>query len=184
MRCATRWLRQEAGRFGGDPARVAALGRSAGGHLASMLGTASAVSGLDGPCPAAAAPVGVAAVVSYYGLEDLRSAQGWRSDVLGLIRDFLGGAPEAVPARAALASPISHIAAGDPPFLLLHGTADEVVPVGQSRAMNAALHAAGVPSTLVEIPGAGHAFFEFDATPAQQPASCTTLAFLHAILKP
>ena len=184
VRCATRWLRAHAAQYAIDAGRVAALGRSAGGHLVSMLGTAAADPSLDGPCPAAAMPANVSAVVSYYGLEDLRHSQGWRSDVLGLLRDFLGAVPERVPARAAAASPITHIRAGDPPFLLLHGTADAVVPIAQSRAMYSALQAQGVPATLVEIPGAGHAFAEFDADPVVQPPSSTTLAFLHAQLHP
>ena len=68
---------------------------------------------------------------------------------------FLGGSPRQVPAEYAAASPIDHVAPGDPPMFLVHGLEDPLVPVGQSRAMAAALDAAGVANQLVLVPG-GH----------------------------
>jgi dipeptidyl aminopeptidase/acylaminoacyl peptidase len=54
------------------------------------------------------------------------------------------------------ASPISHVSAGDPPFLLIHGDADQIVPFDQSVRMERALKEAGVPVKLLCIPGGGH----------------------------
>jgi dipeptidyl aminopeptidase/acylaminoacyl peptidase len=76
---------------------------------------------------------------------------------------FLGASlrPDADPSsveyrRAVAASPITHVAAGAPPFLLIHGDADDTVPIAQSEAMAAALERAGVPVKLIRVPGGRH----------------------------
>ena len=66
------------------------------------------------------------------------------------------------------ANPIAHITPAAPPFLILHGTADLLVPPGQSEILHAALAAAGVESTLCLIDGLGHAFLngrQFESRP-------------------
>jgi dipeptidyl aminopeptidase/acylaminoacyl peptidase len=68
---------------------------------------------------------------------------------------FLGGSPERVPSEYTAASPIDHVAPGDPPMFLVHGRQDPLVPVDQSEAMSAALAAAGVSHQLVLVNG-GH----------------------------
>jgi acetyl esterase/lipase len=77
-----------------------------------------------------------------------------------------------------------HAAAGAPPFLLVRGPADEVVPIGQSRSMRGTLRAAGVPATRIELPGVGHAVPEFSQEPRFRAATCTTVAFLRESLRP
>ena len=57
------------------------------------------------------------------------------------------------------ASPVTWISEEDPPFLLIHGKLDDVVPVGQSVEFDAALDAAGIPSTLLVAEKGGHLFF-------------------------
>ncbi|HKI19753.1 MAG TPA: prolyl oligopeptidase family serine peptidase, partial [Isosphaeraceae bacterium] len=68
---------------------------------------------------------------------------------------FLGGSPEQVPANYVAASPIDHVAADDPPMLLVHGLQDPLIPVSQSEEMAQALTAAGVRNQLILVPG-GH----------------------------
>jgi acetyl esterase/lipase len=184
VRCAVRWLRANAATYGIDPSRVAALGSSAGGHLAAMLGTAADVGGLDGACPLLDRSPAVGAVVAVAGPHDIRTAGPLDSGQRGMVENFLGVRPEADPARALLASPAVHVTPGDPPFLLIHGTADEVVPIRQSRSMRDTLRAAGVPVTLIELPGVGHSVAEFGREARFRVSTCTTLAFLRERLRP
>jgi dipeptidyl aminopeptidase/acylaminoacyl peptidase len=65
-----------------------------------------------------------------------------------------GGATERRVYREA--SPISHVTADDPPVLLMHGEADEIVPIAQSEKMEAALRSAGIRVKLLRIPGGTH----------------------------
>ncbi len=183
VRCAVRFLRANASLWHIDPRRVAAYGGSAGAHLAAMLGTAAGVSGLDGSCPLTG-NVSVLAVVDNAGPMDLRASapigNNPVSDPVATLANFLGGSPQQLPDLAALASPIVHVNSATPAFFISHGTADDVVPIEQSRLMLAALNAVGVPATLYEIAGAGH---EVNITPQQsQTHLCTTLAFLAARL--
>ncbi len=144
---AVRWLRRRAGELGIDPSRIGAVGGSAGGHLAALLGTTDApVDGLSSR---------VQAVVAFNGVFDLtpllEAPEQPRSAVLGL----LGGRIE----LAITASAYHQADARAAPALLLHGTADQVVPFEQSRAYAARLRALGVRAELYAEPGAGHGFF-------------------------
>lgn len=186
VRCSVRWLRANAATYTIDPARVAALGTSAGGHLAALIGNASDVSALDGDglCPSLAQDVHVLAAVSYFPITDVTNFPPSSSLGKGMPH-FLGVATVPGSPQAALASPISHIDPKDPPVLLIHGTADTTVPISHSRNYLAGLHDAGVPATLVEVPDAGHGFSVFSGSPATLlPPSCTTVAFLEKFLKP
>lgn len=180
VRCAVRWARAQVGRFGiaaGTP--VIAIGASAGAHLASLLGTAPEVSGLeDGQCTLTGSPA-VDGTVSYYGRMDLA-----RAPVPSYLRDFLGASPEDEPARAALASPVTHVDASDRPMLLLHGAKDDVVPIDHLRLMRDALAEKGVPARAIELADQGHAFPLFGQSGSLRQASCATLAFLRETRAP
>ena len=69
---------------------------------------------------------------------------------------LLGAPPPAVPDAAAQASPVTHVSPGAPPFLLLHGSADRLVPCVQSERLHSALREAGVHAELALYPGADH----------------------------
>jgi acetyl esterase/lipase len=193
VRCAVRWLRARADSLGVDAERVGALGFSAGAHLASMLGVAAAVPGLDGGSPSAAAAdwtclaardesPGVQAVVSAAGPQDLRVNGPYTAEQARLVTKFLGAFPGDAPDRAALASPIAHVGPHAAPFLLVHGTRDDLVPIAHARRMRDALQAAGVPATVLEERGLGHAFPALDAIDRPR-VGCTTLAFLDRWLR-
>jgi len=115
-----------------EAARVVVLGHSAGAHLALY----------------AASEGGADAVVALAAPSDLEARPGPETIAL------MGGAPEAVPDRYALGNPLRRVPLGVP-ALLVHGSADDVVPVRRSRDFTTAARAAGDDVTLVE-PVAGH----------------------------
>ena len=160
---AIRYLRSQAKAMRIDPERIAVFGTSAGGHLASLLGTADKAAGFEGGAlPGLSSRV--AAVATIAGLADLTATFPPLIQV-AIQRTF--GTPGAVPAATTLAnaSAVTHASAGDPPFLLVHGTADEVVPYSQSVELTRRLKGAGVAAELVTVTGGTHAL----ATPGQSP---------------
>lgn len=179
-RCAVRWLRANADRWSADRSRTVVAGASAGAHLALMVGLAADAGGFDGSC-ALTDPIDVVGIVSDYGAMDLRASAFGDPIGAALVSGFLGDTPDAVPDLAESASPILYIDPDDVPPLLVHGTEDGLVPVEQSRAMQAALEAAGVASTYVEVPLAPHAFALLTEEERYRVSSCTTLAYLEAV---
>jgi acetyl esterase/lipase len=183
-RCAVRWLQANAAALGLDPARVGALGFSAGAHLASMLGVgapggdAAAAPNAGGGCLAAGgAGPAVRAVVSVAGPQDLRVNGPYTQEQARLVTNFLGAFPGDAPALAERASPIAHVGPRAAPFLLVHGTQDGLVPVAHARRMRDALRGAGVPATALELGGVGHSFPPLD-DPGRPEVGCTIFAFL------
>lgn len=180
VRCAVRRLRADAARYDIDPERIAAVGFSAGGHLAAMLAVASDVPELDdGSCPVRHVEPRIRGAVAWYAPFDLRTVD--RPRWARVVSDFLGASPTDAPERAALASPIVHVSEGDAPIVMVHGTADPIVRIDQARAMHAALSSARVPTHLVEVPDAPHGF-PF-ASPRHPAATCTTMAALESWLE-
>ncbi|MBL8714670.1 MAG: alpha/beta hydrolase [Myxococcales bacterium] len=178
VRCALKFLRSEAKTYRLDPAHVAVIGASAGGHLAAMIGAQADDATLDGPCPVQG-DAHVQAVVSYYGIYDLRTPKKSFTGKMPLaVQEFLGVEAESAPALGVKVSPLLHVSKAMPPTLLLHGVEDTIIPVAQARAMKTALGAAGVPSLLVEVDGkqGGHGFPLLVTT--RPRVTCTTLAFL------
>jgi acetyl esterase/lipase len=174
VRTAIRWLRANAARFGIDASRVALWGASAGGQLAALAALAGAAPGLmpDFAMPAAyptaeqphALPADLAAqsdavraVALWYGVFDFAAMPRKGAD--SPEARFLGTENGAVPAATQrLASPITYVAPGAPPFLLIHGEADAIVPAEQSRSFHARLREAGVAADLLLLPGIDHSF--------------------------
>jgi acetyl esterase/lipase len=184
VRCAIRWLRAHADEHELQADRIAAIGTSAGGHLAALLATAPQAGELDSDCDVANTSPKIHAAVTYYAPFDLRPARKLTVGAEAVVHAFLGAKRKEDPERAALASPVTHVDSDDPPMLLVHGTADPTVDVSQSRRMYRALRDAGVTTTYIEVPGADHAFPIITRRPMLQTATCTTLAFLQAALRP
>jgi acetyl esterase/lipase len=150
--CALAWVRANAATYNVDPDRIASYGYSAGGHLASMLGVAAGVASVQPDC-AAGATGPVAAVVSGAGPQDMLLFP----EVTELT-DFLGGGKDEARATWIEASPLTHVAAGAPPFLMITGDNDWFVDIEHSRKMKRALEGVGTTGKLFVIPGGGHLF--------------------------
>jgi len=161
VKAAVRFLRGNAERYGLDPGRFGAWGSSAGGHLAALLGTSCGCPELEGELGEHLDEFScVQAVCDYYGPTDFislieqRAASARRRPMPEDL--LLGGPVEEHVELARLASPVTHIDRTDPPFLIMHGSDDATVPVGQSIDFDERLRAAGVDSTLIVVDGAGH----------------------------
>lgn len=148
VRRALRYVRLNADRLGIDADRLGVYGGSAGGHLSLMLGLVSDA-GQDSADPVLRAPSRVAAVVAYYPPVDLRSMVGPNERFPAL---------EFPAEQAASISPVLFATSDDPPTLLIHGDADELVDISHSVRMQEALDGAGVLSDFITIPGGDHGF--------------------------
>ncbi|NNJ27271.1 alpha/beta hydrolase [Alienimonas chondri] len=167
-RAALRWLRAHADEYGLDKNRIGAWGASAGGHLVALLGTAGDETSFDvGEHRDESARV--QAVCDYFGPTDFAAfaaAPGYEavSGPTGPVAKLLGGPLSERTEVAAKASPVEFVSPDDPPFLMLHGTEDPLVPLSQSERLYAALQQAGVPTTLIVFPGIGHGGGPFNST--------------------
>jgi acetyl esterase/lipase len=172
LRATVRWIRRHAHEFGVDPGRIAALGQSSGGHLASLLGTLPDEIGADGISSK------VQAVVNFYGPSDLASVVQDRRLTHEPVRLFVGAASASSPEILKRASPISHVSADDAPMLLIHGSEDRWVFPEQSTRMAEALAAAGVGHRMILVAGARHGFEALVQTPEPRDLMPEILAFL------
>lgn len=172
VKCAVRYLRANAASLGIDPERIGAWGPSAGGHLVSLLATSSDVEKWNVSGGWAGYSSRVSAVVDFYGPANLLTMASQPGACASSFDHAAADAPEglllgcaipACPEKALEASPETYVSGDDPPILIMHGTADCVVPVAQSRDFDAALRRAGVDSTLVVFDGAGHGGPVFEA---------------------
>ena len=165
---AVRWLRQNGARLGLATERIGAAGTSSGAHLAALMGTR--------PYPKSESTSSrVQAVVDWFGPADLltmppnnvgngRTAEDVaNSNGAKLLRATV----REVPTLAKDASAMYQASEDDAPFLIVHGDADEGVPVDQSERLHAALQAAGASSEVIILPGAGHGGKAFETPEAR-----------------
>jgi acetyl esterase/lipase len=153
-KAAIRWLRSQAKKYKIDPDHVVAWGGSAGGHLASLVGTAQVVPQWEqGSGPGSSQ---VQAVIDWYGRADLTPVSTDPALAESPSASLLGGSGLEIGELAREASPLAHVSTDDPPFLIMHGDLDDVVPVQQSQTFAEALRKAGVKVSLVILKGAGH----------------------------
>jgi acetyl esterase/lipase len=175
-KCAVRYLRAHASDLGIDPNRIAALGTSAGGQLVSLLGTTGTSTLWDeGPFPEESSAVN--AVVDEFGPADL-GATGWPVDSVAMIHRVFGAAPGTASLVLTQASPLVSVAPGDPPFLIVQGTDDQVVPVSQSERFAAQLRRDHVPVQIVLVAGGRHGL----ETPGENPAPPAIASLITAYL--
>ena len=167
-KAAIRFLREHAGEYGLDASNVAVWGESAGGYLASMVGTTSGIAEFEGSDKSRFSSE-VQAVVNQFGLSNLlkfiddfdpesrqallRPGTAASAFVFGpAANQSLADDPDAV----AAADPATYVTAETPPFVHFHGSADNVVPPGQSLLLHTALLEQGVESTRYVLTGAKH----------------------------
>jgi acetyl esterase/lipase len=162
-KAAVRWLRTNARKYRVDPNRFGVWGASAGGHLVAMLGTTGGVKEFD---------VGenlqvssrVQAVCDFYGPTDFLQMDAHRVPGAALTHDgpgspeakLIGGPIQKNKEKVARANPITYIRKDAPPFLIVHGDADPLVPHHQSELLRDALEKASVPVSLYTVKGGGH----------------------------
>ena len=159
--CALAWLHDNAAEYGFDSEQVIVTGGSAGGYLAAMVGTVDDPSiyleGCPNEYPSTDAMQGV---VIYYGMYDFTNIDDFTAgEIHGSLKRFWGAAYEDIPAeRIKEMSPIEQIDGSEPPFIILHGTADFDTPSVKSERFATALELAGADIELVLLPDVGHAF--------------------------
>jgi len=173
VKSAIRYLRAHVSEYGIDPAHVAVWGESAGGYLAAMTGVTNGIARFD---------VGdnldqssdVQAVVDKFGPSDLANidpaAQRARAGPHHPVARYINGPASGkslsdAPAAASAANPVGYISAAAPPFLLFHGSADNLVSPSQTLVLHEALRAAGVSSTRYVLQDAGHGDLAFLGDP-------------------
>ncbi len=164
---AIRWLRANGGKYHLDPDKFGVMGVSAGGHLSALVGT----SGGKGVFP----PIGgneeqsdrVQAVCDVFGPTDFTTVVEQAAEDKNVKNVFefnspkdpysqLIGAPLDERSKSEAASPVFYVGEDSPPFLILHGTHDALVPYAQSEQFAAALKAKAVAVWLQTLPGSGH----------------------------
>ncbi|MCV7253060.1 MULTISPECIES: alpha/beta hydrolase [Mycobacteriaceae] len=160
VKAAIAWARANVDKFGGDRDFVAVAGCSAGGHLAALAGLTPNDPELQGDLPDGS-DTSVDAVIGIYGRYDWedRSTEERMRFVDFLERVVVKRKIDRHPEVFRQASPIAQIHRDAPPFLVIHGTGDSVIPVEQARSFVERLGAVSDSEVgYIELPGAGHAF--------------------------
>lgn len=164
-KAAVRLLRANAKKYNLNPDRFGVWGSSAGGHLVALLGTSGGAKELEGKVgdhPDVSSKV--QCVVDFYGPTDLTKMAAQSGANSKIDHDspkspesrLVGGPIQENKDKAAKANPLTYVTKGAPPFLILHGDADPLVPLAQSELLHDALKKAGVASELVVVKGGGH----------------------------
>lgn len=156
------WIKQHIADYGGDPDFVAITGGSAGGHLCSL--TALTANEPEFQPGFEEVDTSVACAVPFYGVYDFTNRDGTgRADMDDMLtRMVMGVSRTDDPELWDHASSMSWVDHDAPPFMVLHGTNDCLVPVEQARAFVAMLReASSEPVVYAELPGAQHAFDVF-----------------------
>jgi acetyl esterase/lipase len=172
-KAAVRWLRANAKKYGFDPERFGAWGTSAGAHLAALLGTTDKSDGLEGPHGNLEYSSRVQAVCDYYAPTDFTRLTENGSiapfqKLHSMMEALVGGPLDEHPDLVKSANPITFISPDDPPFLIIHGGDDDIVPLYQSKLLFDALVDAQVEATLHVQPGAKHSFKYFRNRPIER----------------
>ncbi len=169
---ALAWVKQNIADAGGDPNFVVLTGESAGGHLAAL----AALTPNDPRFQPGFADVdiSVVAAVPVYGRYDWFSTDGaGRAEFIAFLERFVVKRRRADDPQIFLdASPIKRLSSGAPPFFVLHGRDDSLIPVSEARDFVSALREVSTsPVAYAELPGAQHAFDIFGSPRARHSAT-------------
>lgn len=160
------WLETRSARYRIDPGRVAAVGTSSGGLLATLAGFRDPR---------------IRGVVCLSAPMDLAALMAERPLTHDPALAFIGDDPEGLVKRARDASPISLVQPGGPPMLLIHGTDDRWVSIEQARNMRGVLEEWGVPHRFIGIEGARHGFQLLVQEPQSRDLAPEVLDFLRKV---
>ena len=162
--CALQWIARNADTYNFDLNRVVTTGNSAGGHLALTTGMVPASAGMGRECaagafagPSTVPEIDVAAIINWYGITDVADLTSG-PNTKGYAVQWLGGLLNREEIEK-LTSPLTHVRAGLPPVLTIHGDADPIVPYQHAVRLHEALDGAGVVNRLHTVPGGGHGGF-------------------------
>jgi acetyl esterase/lipase len=177
VKCAVRFLRAHAADYNLDPLRFGAIGASAGGHLVALLGTSDEQAGWD-TGEYSEYTSRVQAVIDMSGPTDM--TRKFPNPEIAMLALVAFGDDEMVKS-----SPITHVTSDDPPFLIIHGDKDGVIPVEQSQLFYDALTKAGVVAQLVIVKNGDHGLTAPDSSATPTPAEIEKmkLDFLDKYLK-
>lgn len=171
IKAVVRFVRANAEKYKLDSSFVAITGFSSGGHLAALTGTSGSVGSFTVGSESAdlegkvgentAFKSSVDAVVDWFGPTDFLKMDSCGSSMAhnpanSPESNLIGGAIQENKDKCALANPITYVNAGNPPFLILHGDEDPLVPHCQSEMLYNALQKAGVKSEFILVPGGKH----------------------------
>jgi acetyl esterase/lipase len=165
-KAAIRWLRAHAKEYNINPQRIGVWGSSAGGHLVALLGTSGNVRELEGDEGNLDQSSRVQAVCDWFGPTDFLQMAAHMLPGAKMEHDtanspesrLVGGPVQENKEKVAKANPITYVSKDDPPFLIMHGDKDPLVPHHQSEILAEALKKAGVDVTFKTVEGAGHGF--------------------------
>jgi acetyl esterase/lipase len=194
-KAAVRWLRSQAkaGKYPIDAEHIGAVGFSAGSALACLLGMTTPEDGLEDEVGPNLPSSRVQAVVGYFGPADMTALHaawmapapdlGWfdlgqRHLLRKVVEEWVGGSPAKVAERYSILSPIRYVRKEIAPLLLLHGTADGVVPAEQSKNLAQRLKEKKAPVNLLLFDDAPHDFDERNDVNARL-AAVAAMTFLH-----
>jgi acetyl esterase/lipase len=188
---AVRWLRANAGKYNVDPNRIGCWGHSAGGHLVACMGTMS-----DQKFEGNGGYEGVSSrpqlVVDLSGPTDFRSGnftdgsdaipENRKPALAHMIENLLGATFSEKPDLWADASPITHIRADDPPFIVVHGTLDPTISIAQATKFAAALRQAAVPVELIVVKNGKHGLLPAAGFPSTEPDNAILYSHIFELL--
>ena len=175
-KAAIRFLRANATKYNFDPGHFGVGGDSSGGHLAAFVGTSGDVKELEGNLGNTNVSSRVQAVVDWFGPTDF-TLMAQQSGPRSMLQHDASNSPESRlvggPVQekrdvARTANPLTYVDRNDPPFLIMHGDNDQLVPLAQSVILAKALIDAGVEVTMKTIPGAAHEGLQFRDAESQR----------------
>jgi acetyl esterase/lipase len=158
---AVKWFYVNGEKYNYDPDRIALIGGSAGAHLSMLAGygwketstAADTVSDKNDAVPPTRTRHKIKVVVDIYGPADLTTEYSRNHH---LVTSFISKSWETAPELYKEASPVTWLDKNDPPTLILHGTADDLVPISQSVSLKHKLDSLGVPCVFKPLPGWPH----------------------------
>jgi acetyl esterase/lipase len=166
IKAAIRWLRANAAKYNLDANRVAIMGDSSGGWIASMAAMTGDAPEMEGTVGTAGFSSAVQAAVAFYPPTNFITMDAWAlkkceatacHDSEGSPESrLLGCAIQSCPDKVKAASPMTYITPADPPIMILHGDSDPLVPHNQGEALYMALNKACKDAVFIDLPKAGH----------------------------